>query len=138
MAASNLAIFHNTEGLLIERASDLERMLAPSARSHFYRLIRRAAAFERATEHGATQAIRTAHYHGFLRWLCLRLEQQVNDIDEVVAVQTVHSRTAFLQWLSSGERRILIPRCALASERELFMTDLQLVLELLCNEFRDE
>ena len=96
-----------------------------------FRLVRRAFEYERAAKHGATKGVRIAHYHAFLRWLCLKLEQQSADLERMMALQTPYVRTAFLQWLRGAAPATLIPSCALPPEPDLFVADLQVVVELM-------
>jgi hypothetical protein len=112
--------------------------LTPAPASRFYRLIRRATEYDNAVPRKPTEAMRTAFYHAFLRWLCVKIEDQCADIEDLLAHQQGDRYDELLQWLRNHDFATLVPSCALAAERELFLTDLNLVVELLVGEAIDQ
>ena len=105
-------------------------MLRPEADSRFYRLLRRAVAHQQVIAGKSSRTVQSAHYRALLRWLCLRIEEQCADLQLLIAEQPASGQSVFQQWLRAGQFQLLLPDCALAGERELFLTDLALVLEV--------
>jgi hypothetical protein len=107
----------------------IAKTLAPNSRSRFSRLIMRTADFGSADH--STSASRRAFYHSFLRWLCLKIEEQVFDINELLADLGHADAERLWQWLIDGRYASLVPEWARPEERELFVADFRLVLEIL-------
>lgn len=106
--------------------------LTPAPASRFYRLMRRASEYDKALRRKPTEAQRTAFYHAFLRWLCVKIEDQCADIEDLLAHQQDGPQSdEFRRWLLNHDYETLIPGWALEAERELFLTDLSIVVELL-------
>lgn len=83
----------------------------------------------------AVAAILRSHEDAFAEWLNSPLEQQKADLDLYVASLSNNRRAVVEAWLRVAPHRNLIPSCARASERELFSSDFQLVLEALRREY---
>jgi hypothetical protein len=80
------------------------------------------------------QALRESHVEEFSRWLCFNLQQQKADLDEYLSTLDEDVRTVVATWLRVASYRNLIPSEAKRVEQELYMADLEAVLELLRHE----
>jgi hypothetical protein len=78
----------------------------------------------------ASLVLRCTHEQIFLRWLDLRLEQQWKAIREHLAARHRENTETPREW-QAGSQEALIPEVARQPERELFLSDLELVLSLL-------
>ena len=79
---------------------------------------------------GADRAIRHTHYQVFSEWLNLSLPEQKGDIDEYLRDQgyvTGHP----IAWAAVLPYRSLMPPSARDVERQLYLADLETLLELL-------
>ena len=85
-------------------------------------------------EKPADQALRQSHAEHFSRWLCLNLQQQKADLDEYLSKLDEDVPTVVANWLRVATYRNLIPSEAKRVEQELFLSDLEAVLELLRHE----
>jgi hypothetical protein len=76
-----------------------------------------------------------SHLNGFSQWLCLTLEQQKADLDLYLSGLPGNRRTILETWIRLQPYRSLVPAAAREVERQLYMTDLETILELLKNEY---
>ncbi|MBI5280624.1 MAG: hypothetical protein HY858_03000 [Candidatus Solibacter usitatus] len=83
----------------------------------------------------ADQAMRSSHESVYLDWLDLDLEQQKADLSLYLAEQSTPRRTLVENWIRLTPYRNVIPASATNPERALFIGDLELLLELLRNEY---
>jgi hypothetical protein len=83
----------------------------------------------------AGRVLRESHMNGFASWLCLTLEQQKADLDLYLSSLPENRRTIIDTWIRLQPYRNLIPAMTRQVERELYMTDLETILELLKNEY---
>lgn len=74
---------------------------------------------------------RSTHCAAFRGWLCLKLDQQVAEIEHFLDGQEPLERDLLLGWLNSGGHAALISKEAAPAERALFLSDLEIVLELI-------
>ena len=99
--------------------------------SRFARLIRRANEFE-AQERPSSEAKRV-FYTTFLKWLALKIQEQCADVEELLDTLPAEQHRDFLEWLRDGRYATLIPAWAMDFERDLFLGDFQIVVELIAN-----
>ena len=83
----------------------------------------------------ADETVRRSHARVFQDWLCLNLAQQKADLQEYLAELPGNPATALATWLHLAPYRNLAPAAAQEVERQLYMTDLELLLELLKREY---
>jgi hypothetical protein len=91
-----------------------------------------------ATVYGALesdQALRESHVQVFADWLAYPLEQQRMDFDVYLQNLDTPRRTLLQTWLRLSPYRNLIPASAMEPERKLYLVDLELILEMLRNEY---
>ncbi len=83
----------------------------------------------------AARVLAESHLNGFSQWLCLTLEQQKADLDLYLSGLPGSRRAILDTWIRLQPYRALVPAAARQVERELYMTDLETILELLKNEY---
>ena len=83
----------------------------------------------------AHRALRKGHTQAFAEWLSFNLEQQKADLDLYLSGLIERKKTVVESWIKLAPYRHLIPNSARAVERQLYLADLQAILELLRNEF---
>jgi hypothetical protein len=83
----------------------------------------------------AGRVLGESHLNGFSQWLCLTLEQQKADLDLYLSGLPGNRRTILETWIRLQPYRSLVPAAAREVERQLYMTDLETILELLKNEY---
>jgi len=83
----------------------------------------------------AGRVLEESHLNGFSQWLCLTLEQQKADLDLYLSSLPGSRRAILDTWIRLQPYRALVPAAARQVERELYMTDLETILELLKNEY---
>jgi hypothetical protein len=83
----------------------------------------------------AGKVLRESHVNAFGQWLCLTLEQQKADLDLYLSGLPGNRRTILDTWVRLQPYRGVLPAAARQVERELYMTDLETILELLKNEY---
>ena len=86
---------------------------------------------------GAEQAgetLRRSHAQVFRDWLCLNIEQQKDDLAEYLSELPGSPTTALGAWLADASYRNLAPNSAEPVESQLYLTDLETVIELLKRE----
>jgi len=82
----------------------------------------------------ADQALRSSHARVFADWLNYPLTRQKADLEEYLLSIEGDRRTLLETWAALSPYRNLIPAEATAAERELFLSDLELILQLLRSE----
>ncbi len=82
----------------------------------------------------ANRALRESHEATFSEWLCLRLEGQKADLDMYLSGLEGDRRAILDTWIRLQPYRNLVPSTVREVERELYMSDLDAILELLKNE----
>jgi hypothetical protein len=82
----------------------------------------------------ADETLRRSHARVFQDWLCLNLEQQKADLLEYLAELPGSPASAFATWLHLARYREMAPAAAQEVERRLYISDLELLLELLKHE----
>jgi hypothetical protein len=82
----------------------------------------------------ADETLRRSHARVFQDWLCLNLEQQKADLHEYLAELPGNPATALADWLQLASYRNLAPAAAQDVERQLYMSDLEMLLKLLKRE----
>jgi hypothetical protein len=83
----------------------------------------------------ADRPLRAAHFNNFSTWLCLTLQQQKADLDMYLSGLPVSKPTVLRQWMREMGHGMLIPDEASQAERQLFLCDLGVILELTLNEY---
>jgi len=79
----------------------------------------------------ADRTLRQSHAQAFSAWLNLNLEQQKSDLEEYLSGLEEDVRSILATWIRLAPYRNLIPARAREVERHLYLTDLEVVLELL-------
>lgn len=87
------------------------------------------------TEEEADLVLRDSHEDVFSEWLNFPLEEQRRDLEQYLESVEDEKASVLRTWLTLSPYRNLIPAQAGAAERELYISDLELILELLRNEF---
>jgi hypothetical protein len=86
-------------------------------------------------EDEADRALRQSHWETFQQWLGFGLERQKQDLDQYLAGLHRDPRAILETWSRVEPYRNLIPAAAPQAERQLYLSDLQALLELLKNEY---
>jgi hypothetical protein len=79
----------------------------------------------------ADKTLRQSHTQVFASWLNLNLEQQKADLEDYLAGLEEDVDAILATWIRLAPYRNLIPARAREVERQLYLTDLEVVLELL-------
>ena len=74
------------------------------------------------------------HRAVFEAWLCLNLKDQAAELERYAAKQDAPPRAVFSAWAHDKLYRRLIPPGAIKAQRDLFVTDMEVVLDLLMAE----
>ncbi|MBZ5593598.1 MAG: hypothetical protein LAP39_15265 [Acidobacteriia bacterium] len=82
-------------------------------------------------EEQADQTMRQSHRQVFAEWLCFNLEQQKKDLEAYLEDLHEDKKTILATWIRLSPYRSYVPANAREVERNLFITDLETVLELL-------
>jgi len=83
----------------------------------------------------ADQVLRDSHEQAFGEWLCYTLEQQKADLDLYLSGLEGDRRTILETWIRLAPYRNLVPSTAREVERQLYLGDLETILELLKGEY---
>ena len=83
----------------------------------------------------AHRALRRGHAEAFAEWLTYNIEQQKADLDLYLSGLIERKKTVVDSWIKLAPYRHLVPNSAKTVERQLYLADLQAILELLRNEF---
>lgn len=86
-------------------------------------------------EEEAANALRRSHEAAFREWLGFDLEEQKADLDLYISQLPVPKRTVVETWARVCPHRNLIPAGTPAIERDLYLLDVETLLELLKNEY---
>lgn len=86
-------------------------------------------------EDEADQALRDSHEITFAEWLSFNLEKQKADLDLYLSHLTARKRTAVETWLRLRPYRNLVPTRSTEPERMLYLSDFEVLLDLLRNEY---
>jgi hypothetical protein len=79
----------------------------------------------------ADQTLRQSHGQIFSEWLCFNLEAQKRDLEDYLDELHEDKKTILVTWIRLAPYRNYMPASAREVERNLFLTDLEMVLELL-------
>ena len=79
--------------------------------------------------------LRRSHLEVFEEWLCFGLQRQKHELDEYISDLEGDKREILANWLSLEPYGIWVPTESRDVERKLFYTDLEVVLELIRNEY---
>jgi len=79
--------------------------------------------------------LRRSHEQAFADWLCFTLEQQKADLDLYMAGLGGDRRTIIDTWIRLAPYRNLVPAVIREVERQLYLADLDAILELLRGEY---
>ena len=82
-------------------------------------------------ERDSEKALRVSHQKAFLDWLNFDLSQQKTDIDLYLLSIQEDRRCVISAWLETSPYRKLIPPSGKASEKNLFLADLEAILVVL-------
>ena len=83
----------------------------------------------------ADRALRSSHARTFAEWLNYPLAQQKDDLEEYLLSIDANREKILKTWAALGPYRNMLPTEASTAERELFVSDLELIIELLRNAF---
>jgi len=81
----------------------------------------------------AEKALRKSHISTFEEWLQFSLEQQKADLDLHFATMEETRREIVESWIQSESYLTLVPASIHGAERELFVSDMRALLEILKN-----
>ncbi len=85
-------------------------------------------------EEQASETLRRSHCQIFQDWLCLNLEQQKADLQEYLADLPGSPAVVLANWREAAPYRNLTPLAAQDVERQLYLSDLEMLLEMLRRE----
>jgi hypothetical protein len=80
-------------------------------------------------------ALRESHERTFSEWLTYSLEEQKADLDLYLSTLDAPKKSLLKTWQRLAPYKNLIPSAALDPERSLYILDLEILLELLRNEY---
>ena len=86
-------------------------------------------------EEATDRTLSQSHEQAFLEWLSLRLEQQKADLDLYLSSLPADRKTLAENWLRLAPFQTLPPAWASSAQRELFESNLKVLLDLLTNEY---
>ncbi len=86
-------------------------------------------------EKEADRTLRQSHIQAFSEWLCFNLEEQKADLDLYLSGLGGDKRAIVEAWLRLAPYRHVIPSSARKAERELYLSDFKILLDLLKNEY---
>ncbi len=86
------------------------------------------------SEEEADRVLRSCHREVFAEWLNFSLPQQRRDLEAYLNSIEDDRKTVLATWLDLSPYRNLGPADATAAERRLYLSDLELILDLLRNE----
>lgn len=89
---------------------------------------------QRYTDETADRVLRTSHEQVFSEWLNYSLERQHRDLELYLESLEGDRETLLQTWLTLTPYRNAIPISAREAERLLYISDLELILDLLRNE----
>jgi len=90
---------------------------------------------ERVGADEVDRMIRRSHVETFQQWLCFSLERQKEELEEYLSGQGGNHRDILSNWLHLGPYAAWVPAESRDVERKLFYSDLEMVLELVRNEY---
>ena len=147
--ASRMPTGNNPSALLREAAADLWHRTLARIPSLFGRLVYlsslRSGNTGRYEHHGfaqefgedaAHEAMLDSHERTFAEWLRSPLEEQKADLDLYLAALTPDRAAIVDAWLHLAPYRNLVPASARDSERDLFGSDFEALLEVLRKEYK--
>ena len=82
----------------------------------------------------ADLALRDSHVGAFQEWLTFNLEQQRADLELYLSALIEDKKKVIENWLQTAPYRMLIPSGSRLAERSAYISDLEIILELLKNE----
>ena len=82
----------------------------------------------------ADQTLRASHVQLFAEWLCYGLEYQKEEVASYLESLDGPAATVVANWLRLAPYRNFMPADVLQAERELYLADLETILELLRHE----
>jgi hypothetical protein len=82
----------------------------------------------------ADRVLRLCHREVFSEWLNFSLPEQRCDLEAYLNSIEEDRKTVLATWLDLNSYRNLLPADATAAERRLYLSDLELILDLLRNE----
>lgn len=86
------------------------------------------------SEEDAHLVLQESHEESFREWLAYPLEPQKRDLEKYLGSLEAEPQTVLDAWLAVAPYRQLTPARATRAERELYLSDLELILSLLRSE----
>ena len=86
-------------------------------------------------EDESDKTLRQSHEKAFAEWLTFGLEHQKADLDLYFSSLETNKRSLFKIWRRLAPYRNLIPASARTADRQLYLSDLEGLLEVLMNEY---
>lgn len=83
----------------------------------------------------ADRALRQSHQQVFAEWLCYGLERQKEELGDYLRRLDATPQLAIENWIRFTPYRNFVPADAREAERRLFLSDLDLVMEMLRAEY---
>jgi hypothetical protein len=84
-------------------------------------------------EEDADKALRKSHLQIFAEWLTFNLEQQTDDLNAYIEKLPDDRATVIETWIKLSPYRNMIPGSVRGPDKQLFVKDLKLLLELFKN-----
>jgi hypothetical protein len=79
------------------------------------------------------KAMRQSHEDAFAEWLALSLANKAGDFHSYLEGVEEPARDVVPHWLTSGQLHTIVPSCALPMEHDLFVFEMEALLETLRN-----
>ena len=86
------------------------------------------------SEEEADRALSESHLQAFSEWLSFPLERQKRDLEDYLGALGKDRRLVLDAWASLAPYRNLLPAGSSEAEQQLFVSDLELILDLLRGE----
>jgi hypothetical protein len=90
---------------------------------------------QRFSESVADKTIGRSHLNVFMDWLCFSLEQQKADLETYFETVEGDKETILVNWRTWPPHMNWIPAQSRTVDRELFRSDLEIVLDLITRDF---
>jgi hypothetical protein len=90
---------------------------------------------QRFSDREADRTIRRSHMNAFMDWLCYSMEQQRADLENYLNSVDGDRRTILSNWREWPPYMNWIPAQSRPADRELFRSDLEIVLDLIRQDF---
>ncbi len=90
---------------------------------------------QRFGEEDSDRTLRESHEQTFADWLCYPLEHQKTELDDYLSALDTPPRMVVEAWVRQTPFGGFVPSTARETERQLYLSDLEVLLELLRREY---